>query len=249
MAAQAAALHSPADLRIVRADRAATASATGRGCAGCRTAGPQGEDAYALIGTDADSVARRDRRAGPAGRRRGSGGPRTCARGGAAGEPGRPGGARPGAAGCGRCPAWSRCCATGPSVGVYAICLDREERLLPEECQRGRRATDAGPGVARCARRGAAPPIDRCPRRLVRARLVRAAGPGARPAARRRGDSDESALPGSVRLLDLLGLEPPTGRGHRGGWALDGRSTRGGPRRRARRPVRGRPGARRARTR
>ena len=44
----------------------------------------------------------------------------------------------------------------GPQVGVYAICLDADERLLPAECQAvvvvegGRAARPAGDGRGHC---------------------------------------------------------------------------------------------------
>ena len=100
----------------------------------------------------------------------------------------------------------ARCCGTGPPVGVYAICLDAEERLLPAECQA---VAVAGPRRAA----GAAddrPTADRGPAGPASARPGARGWPGRSP---RSGTSAATrTTPGcrtSSRLLDVLGLEPP----------------------------------------
>lgn len=96
----------------------------------------------------------------------------------------------------------------GPAVGVYAICLDAEERLLPEEC---RVVASYRPGE----------PVGMTVRRAFGDRVagvladqvsvawcerVARAMTAVRDVSR---EEDDSALPTSLRLLDVLDLEPP----------------------------------------
>ena len=97
----------------------------------------------------------------------------------------------------------------GPRVGVYSVCLDEEERLLPEECRRRRRLRrrDDACGCAATAsdahRRSVAD--------LVAVAWCEPARPRRSPrCATSAATTTAAALPGAVRLLDLLGLEPPT---------------------------------------
>ncbi len=92
----------------------------------------------------------------------------------------------------------------GPAVGVHVLCLDREERLLPEEC----RAVLSLDGAGRLDVRRAAEPGHE----QVRADLVSPAWceQVARGLAglRTGGDGAEAALPSTARLLDVLDLTP-----------------------------------------
>ncbi|SCF91827.1 DNA segregation ATPase FtsK/SpoIIIE, S-DNA-T family [Streptomyces sp. Ncost-T10-10d] len=112
----------------------------------------------------------------------------------------------------------------GPAVGVRAVCLDSEERLLPEECH-AVVAEEPG-GTVRVGRSGRgtvggirpdAVSLDWC------RSLARAMGPLRDP-----GGADEEAavLPGSARLLDVLALDPPRAADIRARWTAGGRSTR-----------------------
>jgi S-DNA-T family DNA segregation ATPase FtsK/SpoIIIE len=110
----------------------------------------------------------------------------------------------------------------GPSVGVFAVCLDADERLLPAECQA---VTIVEPdGFLRVQQMMAATS------RGVRPDYVR---PGwcsriARGMAsiRDASDSEEAmGLPESSRLLDVLQLEPPSANAIAARWASGGRST------------------------
>ncbi|MBT2501877.1 FtsK/SpoIIIE domain-containing protein [Curtobacterium sp. ISL-83] len=109
----------------------------------------------------------------------------------------------------------------GPAVGVFSICLDLDERLLPEECdavvvvrddrvrvtqQRSERIDDARPDLVdqdwlEWVARSLAPVVDASP------------------------DVQDGAIPSSSRLLDVLGLEPPTSEAVQARWLLGGRST------------------------
>ncbi|MFJ8493909.1 FtsK/SpoIIIE domain-containing protein [Streptomyces sp. NPDC094038] len=220
LAAQAAALHSPTDLRIV-----VLAGPEGeRDWSWTRWlphTQAQGEDAYALIGSTADSLARRIGELGQLVAARTAAGP-DVTRGGANGYPdvlvvleqARRARSLPGVIALLR---------DGPSVGVHTICIDREERLLPEECG-AVVVTEPGTTTSR-VRTGSGAALEHVrsdsPEPGWYEHFARALAP-----LRGVGDSDESALPGSVRLLDLLHIEPPTAEAVVAGWSLGGRSTR-----------------------
>ncbi len=109
----------------------------------------------------------------------------------------------------------------GPAVGVYSICLDADERQLPEEC--GAVITESHDGLY--VRRQRAVDIAAVRADLVPApwfqRVARAICP-----IRDVSDSEDSgALPPSSRLLDVIGLEPPTDDAIVARWRLGGRST------------------------
>jgi DNA segregation ATPase FtsK/SpoIIIE, S-DNA-T family len=109
----------------------------------------------------------------------------------------------------------------GPQVGIFAICLDADERLLPAECQA---VTTAEPGGLRVRQMsedtvaGVRPDhvgVGWC------TRLARGMAP-----VRDVSDSDDGAgLPDACRLLDVLGLEPPAPDPIVAGWSTGGRST------------------------
>ncbi|MEU5867045.1 FtsK/SpoIIIE domain-containing protein [Nonomuraea sp. NPDC047529] len=97
----------------------------------------------------------------------------------------------------------------GPTVGIYALCVDDDQRLLPEECTVVAVCEHERPGLVRL--RGGAqhdvPPeavgdqvsVEWCDR------LARAIAP-----LRDIGREDaDSVIPSSARLLDLLGLPSP----------------------------------------
>jgi DNA segregation ATPase FtsK/SpoIIIE, S-DNA-T family len=109
----------------------------------------------------------------------------------------------------------------GPSVGVYAICLDADERLLPAECQA---VVAADPGGLR---------VQQMMADTVREVRPDQVSPGwcghlARAISPIRDVSDEgdtAGLPDSSRLLDVLQLEPPTAEAISARWNAGGRST------------------------
>ncbi|MGW5234770.1 FtsK/SpoIIIE domain-containing protein [Streptomyces nodosus] len=221
MTAQAAALHSPSDLRIV-----VLAGPDGERHWSWTRWLPhtqaQGEDAYALLGSTADSLARRIGELGQIVASRIGAGP-DLTRGGANGYPdilvvleqARRARSLPGVIALLR---------DGPSVGVHTLCIDREERLLPEECG-AVVVTEAGAGTASKVRTGAGAALEGVRTDSPEAGWYEHFGRALAPL-RGVGDSDESTLPGSVRLLDLLGVEPPTAEAVTAGWSLGGRSTK-----------------------
>jgi S-DNA-T family DNA segregation ATPase FtsK/SpoIIIE len=125
----------------------------------------------------------------------------------------------------------------GPPVGVYSICLDSDERLLPAECQA---VATVLPGMALpgLAQPGLAPPGDALRVQQAGAMTISPARPDqvapdwclrvARSLAPIRDISDDEdgfGLPESSRLLDVLGLEPPAASAVMARWAAGGRST------------------------
>jgi len=109
----------------------------------------------------------------------------------------------------------------GPQVGVYAICLDADERLLPAECQAvavvepdGLRVQQMMAATIRAVRPDYVSP-GWC------TRLARAMAPVRDVSV----DDDAAGLPEASRLLDVLRLEPPTAEAIAGRWGSGGRST------------------------
>lgn len=122
-------------------------------------------------------------------------------------------------------PGMSTILADGPAVGVFAVCTDRDEKTLPEECA----ATFVfGTGIRPSATL----------RRRDQPSLVDVRVDGVTPAwcdglARELsplvdigGDDQANALPAAARLLDVLGLDPPTPAAIQVEWARGGRTTR-----------------------
>jgi S-DNA-T family DNA segregation ATPase FtsK/SpoIIIE len=113
----------------------------------------------------------------------------------------------------------------GPDHGIFAICLESAERLLPEECTASIVVSEADPARLVVKRSG----FDPLPGVLGEQVSEAYAGTVARAIAAIRDvshDEDESSLPDSARLLDVVGLEPPTVDAVRAHWQLGGKSTR-----------------------
>ncbi|MGH3716665.1 MAG: FtsK/SpoIIIE domain-containing protein, partial [Micromonosporaceae bacterium] len=94
----------------------------------------------------------------------------------------------------------------GPSLGVYAVCLDTTESSLPDECRATVTVTSSSGSRVRVNRPGDVPTdevlADGMPRRLAQ-RLARELAP-LRVLGARFGDDGD--LPDAVRFLDLAGL-------------------------------------------
>jgi DNA segregation ATPase FtsK/SpoIIIE, S-DNA-T family len=107
-------------------------------------------------------------------------------------------------------------------VGVYSICLDASERLLPAECQAVAAAGPDGTLVVQQMNEPAIGPVrpeyvppawaDRLARSLAPLRDVS-------------GDDEDGGLPDACRLLDVLGAEPPAAEAIMARWQAGGRST------------------------
>jgi DNA segregation ATPase FtsK/SpoIIIE, S-DNA-T family len=115
----------------------------------------------------------------------------------------------------------------GPGVGVYSICLDADERLLPAECQ-AVAVIEARPGTREEGLR-----VQQMMAETIRQARPDQVGPGwcarlSRAMAPIRDvshDEDGAGLPESARLLDVLRLEPPTAEAVMARWNAGGRST------------------------
>jgi S-DNA-T family DNA segregation ATPase FtsK/SpoIIIE len=110
----------------------------------------------------------------------------------------------------------------GPAVGVHLLCLDVEERQLPEECTAV--IIERSDGTL-LLRQHNADDIDGVLTDLVAEdwfeRMARSIAPMRDVSA---ADSD-SLLPTSANLLEVLGLTSPTGRAVAEHWSRGGRST------------------------
>jgi S-DNA-T family DNA segregation ATPase FtsK/SpoIIIE len=110
----------------------------------------------------------------------------------------------------------------GPQAGVYAICLDTDERLLPAECQ-AVVVVESGKVRVQQAMAEVLPQIrpdfvspEWC------AGLARSIAP-----IRDVSNADDGGvLPDAARLLDVLAMEPPVAFDIAGRWRVGGRSTR-----------------------
>ncbi|MGY2082758.1 FtsK/SpoIIIE domain-containing protein [Blastococcus sp. SYSU DS0539] len=113
----------------------------------------------------------------------------------------------------------------GPAVGVYAVCADEEERFLPEAAT-ATAVVDPDGGTTLSLRRSGHDPVPAVLAEPVAAELAEAAARALAPLRDVSLADDDAVLPDSVRLLDVLGLEPPTVDGVRARWQLEGRTTR-----------------------
>ncbi|SCF06468.1 FtsK/SpoIIIE domain-containing protein [Micromonospora chokoriensis] len=110
----------------------------------------------------------------------------------------------------------------GPAVGVYAICVDAEEKLLPEECQAVvAEQTDGSLLVTRTL----AAPIPAVHPDLLSTPWLRTVARALAPLRDTGGADDGAALPDASRLLDVLGMEPPEPDAVAARWTTGGRTT------------------------
>ncbi|TDB83754.1 cell division protein FtsK [Actinomadura sp. KC216] len=202
MVAQAAALHSPRDLAIVVLSADPDAGEEWNWVRWLPHCAPrEGEDCVALVGTDAESAARRVTELAI----------RLTERRRAAGQ------AEPvpynilvvldGARTLRRVPGMPMLLSRGAEFGIYAICVDDEERLLPEECRAAAVCDPQYSATVRLRGPGYDFPVladqvsptwtDRVARALAPVRDV----PRAAAA---------DPIPAEVRLLDVLDMPEPT---------------------------------------
>jgi len=110
----------------------------------------------------------------------------------------------------------------GPRVGVYSVCLDAEERLLPAECQAVAAASPDGRLVVQQMNEPAVGEVR--PEYVTPAwtdRLARSLAP-----VRDISDDDDAAgLPDACRLLDVLAMDPPDAGAIMARWQAGGGST------------------------
>ncbi|TSB32823.1 FtsK/SpoIIIE domain-containing protein [Streptomyces benahoarensis] len=111
----------------------------------------------------------------------------------------------------------------GPAVGIYSICVDTDERTLPEEC-----ATVVVGGAAQPAslRQQRADQIDGILADDVADSWYEATGRRLAPLRDVSTNQGEAALPATARLLETIDLEDPDPATVAGRWRAGGRSTK-----------------------
>ncbi|AYL37532.1 FtsK/SpoIIIE domain-containing protein [Streptomyces sp. PDY-4] len=224
MTAQAAVLHSPRDLSLVVLSSAPDAAENWSWIQWLPHASPQqGQHCVALLGTDAESISRRvNELLNELSRRK------TAAQ-----ESGGLRALRPdphvllvldGARLLRRVPGVPQLLQEGPAHGIFALCVDQDERLLPEEC---RTAVCWSPGALSTVHLrgyGYESVGDVLADQVSVAwceRVARAMAP-VRDVSR---DDADSALPTSARLLSLLRMPDPTGADIAAIWKRGGATT------------------------
>lgn len=221
LVAQAAVLHSPADLSVVVLTEPGGRAAW-EWVRWLPHARPQaGQAAFALVGMDADSVARRvsELQAQLASRQE------------AAREAGLQGNQTwggpsilvvlDGSRRLRALPGLTRVLREGPGVGIHLVCLDADRRMLPEECRALLEEDDFG--RLRVSQHGQELVEGVRPECVSAARcetIARALAP-----IRDVSDDEGAGLPAACRLLDVLEKEPPDAGAIAAGWNLGGRST------------------------
>lgn len=210
MAAQAAVLHSPRDLSLVVLSSATDAAQNWSWAQWLPHTSPQqGQNCLALMGTDAESISRRVAELLAELTRRQA----------AAKENGGLNVLRPdpqvllildGARLLRRVPGVPQLLQEGPAHGIFALCVDEDERLLPEECRTAICWTPESASRVHLRGYGYEAAGDVLADQVSIAwceRIARALAPVVDVS---RDDAD-SALPTAARLLELLEMPNPTG--------------------------------------
>ncbi|MFT4122625.1 MAG: FtsK/SpoIIIE domain-containing protein [Microbacteriaceae bacterium] len=109
----------------------------------------------------------------------------------------------------------------GPAVGVYSICLDADERLLPEECD----AIVIVDGMTAVTRQQRVNLVDGIRPDLVGEDWLEWVARSIAPVRDASPDATSSDIPAASRLLDVLALDPPSSATIQARWLAGGRST------------------------
>ncbi|GAA1936025.1 FtsK/SpoIIIE domain-containing protein [Nocardioides marmoribigeumensis] len=109
----------------------------------------------------------------------------------------------------------------GPALGIRSICLDVDERLLPEEATAV--VVQTHDGVTLRQMRGS--DVEHVTPDLVGLPWLQRVSRALAPLRDVSGGDDDSVLPSACRLTEVLGIEPPTADALRARWAMGGRST------------------------
>jgi len=109
----------------------------------------------------------------------------------------------------------------GPAVGVYSLCVDSDERLLPEECT----AVVIADPEALAIRQQRVNVLGGIRPDLIDDDWLDWVARGVAPIHDASPEDDDGSIPSSSRLLDVLHLEPPTADAIEAGWLLSPRST------------------------
>ena len=109
----------------------------------------------------------------------------------------------------------------GPAVGIHAICLDSDERLLPEEASAVVLETPQGVTL----RQQRVTVVDDITPDLVEPSWLSRVARSLAPLRDISGGDDDSVLPAACRLTEVMSIEPPTSGLIQAGWTANGRST------------------------
>lgn len=109
----------------------------------------------------------------------------------------------------------------GPSVGIYAIALDSDERLLPEEAAAVVLETPRGVTL----RQQRVTVVDDIIPDLVEPAWLSRVARSLSPLRDISGGDDDSVLPSACRLTEVMSIEPPTAETIRARWSISPRST------------------------
>jgi S-DNA-T family DNA segregation ATPase FtsK/SpoIIIE len=110
----------------------------------------------------------------------------------------------------------------GPALGLVFVCLDADERQLPEEC----RAVVALGEQSGTVRVTGQPTTDGVRIDLVTSAWCERLGRALAPVRDVSSEDLSTVLPSSSRLLDVIRLDPPTAEAITARWAPGGRTTR-----------------------
>ncbi|MFF5055235.1 FtsK/SpoIIIE domain-containing protein [Micromonospora sp. NPDC000663] len=111
----------------------------------------------------------------------------------------------------------------GPAVGVYFICVDNDERTLPEECTT---VVAGGDGLPTTLRRQRAAQVDGIRVDEVIDDWFPATARRLAPIRDVSDSHGDAALPSSARLLEIMGMEDPSVAAIAARWNASPRSTR-----------------------
>ncbi|SDT48133.1 FtsK/SpoIIIE domain-containing protein [Jiangella sp. DSM 45060] len=111
----------------------------------------------------------------------------------------------------------------GPRVGIDFLCIDADERLLPEECKV---VVAIAPDGSATVRRTGHPTVEGIRLDVVSAAWCERLGRALAPVKDVSSEDLSSSLPSSSRLLDVLKLDPPTPEAIQGWWTTVGRTTK-----------------------
>ena len=224
IAVQAAALHSPRDLSLVSLCATAAAGAEWSWAHWLpHTAPDQGQDCIALVASDSEAIARRVNELLNELNRRKAAHEQQNTMGQLYPDPNMLvilDGARL----LRRMPGVPQILTEGPQHGIYALCLDEDERLLPEECKAVVCWTPDAPHHVRVRGYGLESVGDVLADQVTPGwceLLARSLAP-VRDVSR---DDADSALPTAARLLSLLGMPDPTGGDVERIWQAGGSTT------------------------
>ncbi|MGW5847062.1 FtsK/SpoIIIE domain-containing protein [Streptomyces sp. NPDC055254] len=225
LAVQAAVLHSPRDLSLVVLSSVREAGADWAWAHWLPHATPQlGQDCVALVGSDSEAIAKRvNELLNELARRKAAREDHSSLSGGMAPEPFVVlvlDGARL----LRRVPGVPQLLQEGPAYGIFALCVDEDERVLPEECAAAVAWTYESPTRVRL-RGGGLEAVGEVLADQVTADWCELLARSLAPVRDVSRDDAGGALPTAARLLNLLGMPDPTGTDIERIWRAGGSTT------------------------